>query len=58
MFTNEVWSTRESNGDYDSQSDMNNTKRQYEALTPKNDIKNGQEYMAAFAWALSKPNIP
>lgn len=41
----------------DSHSDVNNTNRQYEALTPKNDIKNGQEYMAALDWALSKPNI-
>lgn len=51
------WSTRKSNGYFDSQSDMNNTNRQYEALTPKNDIKNGQEYMGALDWALSKPDI-
>ncbi len=51
------WSTRKSNGYFDSQSDVNNANRQYEALTPKNDIENGQEYMAALDWALSKPDI-
>ncbi len=51
------WSTRKSNGYFDSQWDVNNTNCQYEALTPKNDIKNGQEYMAALDWALSKPDI-
>lgn len=49
------WNKRESYQDthYDT-SDMN---RYYEALTPKNDIKNGQEYMAALDWALSKQDI-
>lgn len=36
---------------------INNTNRQYEALTPKNDIENGQEYMAALDWALSNSDI-
>lgn len=40
-----------------SNSDMNNTSRQYEALTPKNNITNGQEYMVALDWALSKSDI-
>lgn len=31
--------------------------RRYEALIPKNDIENGQEYMAALDWALLNPNI-
>lgn len=43
--------------DSNSQSDMTNLNRHYEALTPKNNIENGQEYMAAFDWALSKSNI-
>lgn len=43
--------------DSDSNSDVNNMNRQYEALTPKNDITNGQEYMAALDWALSKPDV-
>lgn len=51
------WNKRKRNRDSDSRSDVNNTNRQYEALTPKNDIENGQEYMAALDWALSKPDI-
>lgn len=51
------WNRRKRNRDSDSRSDLNNTNRQYEALTPKNDIENGQEYMAALDWALSKPDI-
>lgn len=49
------WNKRNRASDFHS--DVNNTNRQYEALTPKNNIKNGQEYMAALDWALSKPNI-
>ena len=48
---------RNRNRDSASRSDVNNTNRQYDALTPKNDIENGQEYMAALDWALSKSDI-
>lgn len=51
------WNKKKLNGISDSHSDMNNENRQYEALTPKNNIENGQEYMAALDWALSKPDI-
>lgn len=49
------WNKRASYQDihYDA-SDMN---RYYEPLTPKSDIKNGQEYMAALDWALSKQDV-
>ena len=36
---------------------VNDANRQYEAFIPKNDIENGQEYMAALDWALSNPDI-
>ena len=52
-----LWSTRKSNEYSDSQSDEKNINRQYQSLTPKNDIENGQEYMAALDWALSKSDI-
>lgn len=51
------WNKKKLNGNSDSHSDMNNINRQYEALTPKNDIENGQEYMTALDWALSKPDV-
>lgn len=51
------WNKKKLNGISDSHPDMNNENRQYEALTPKNNIENGQEYMAALDWALSKPDI-
>ena len=31
--------------------------RQYETLTPANDITNGQEYMAALDWALAQSDV-
>lgn len=36
---------------------VNDANRQYEAFIPKNNIENGQEYMAALNWALSNPDI-
>ena len=36
---------------------VDNTNRRYEALIPKNDIENGQEYIAALDWALSNSDI-
>lgn len=53
----DIWNKRKINMDSNSQSDMTNLNRHYGALTPKNNIENGQEYMAAFDWALSKSNI-
>ena len=35
----------------------NDSSRYYEALTPADDIENGQEYMAALDWALNQPAI-
>lgn len=49
------WNKRKLNRD--SYSDASNTNRYYESLTPKNDIENGQEYMAALDWALSKTDV-
>lgn len=49
------WNKR--NEDSDSHSNVNNTNRQYEALIPKNNIENGQEYMAALDWAFSRPDV-
>lgn len=43
--------------DRDTYSDTSDKNRYYEALTPKNNIENGQEYMAALDWALSKSDI-
>lgn len=34
-----------------------NSMRIYEALTPKDNINNGEEYLAALDWALNQPNI-
>ena len=52
-----LWKKRRLHRNSDSCSDTNYADRQYEALTPKNDIENGQEYMAALDWALSKPDV-
>lgn len=52
-----LWSTRKSNEHSDSKSGAKHINRQYEALTPKNDIENGREYVAALDWALSKSDI-
>ena len=49
------WNKRKLNRDFHS--DVSNKNRYYESLTPKNDIENGQEYMAALDWALSKPGV-
>lgn len=38
-------------------SNTSNTNRYYESLTPKNDIENGQEYIAALDWAISRKDI-
>lgn len=51
------WNKKKLNRNSDSHSDMNSTYRQYETLTPKNNIENGEEYMAALDWALSKPDV-
>ena len=52
-----LWNRKILSRNSDSCSDVNHANRQYEALTPKNNIENGQEYMAALDWALSKPNV-
>lgn len=49
------WNKRKLNRDF--LSDVSGKNRYYESLTPKNDIENGQEYMAALDWALSKPEV-
>lgn len=36
--------------DRETYSNTSNTNRYYESLTPKNDIENGQEYIAALDW--------
>ena len=52
-----LWNRKILSRNSDSCSDVNHANRQYEALTPKNNIENGQEYMAALDWALSKPDV-
>lgn len=52
-----LWNRKILSRNSDSCSDVNYANRQYEALTPKNNIENGQEYMAALDWALSKPDV-
>ena len=52
-----LWNRKILSRNSDSCSNVNHGNRQYEALTPKNNIENGQEYMAALDWALSKPNV-
>ena len=52
-----LWNKRELSRHSGSCPDAKDANRQYEALTPKNNIENGQEYMAALDWALSKPNV-
>ena len=49
------WNKRKLNRDFHS--DVSDSNRYYESLTPKNNIENGQEYMAALDWALSKPDV-
>lgn len=51
------WNKKKQNRDSDSRSDANNTNRHYESLTPKNNIDNGQEYMAALDWAIAQTDI-
>lgn len=43
--------------DRETYSNTSNTNRYYESLTPKNDIENGQEYIAALGWAISRKDI-
>ena len=43
--------------DRETYSNTSNTNRYYESLTPKNDIENGQEYIAALDWAISRKDI-
>ena len=38
--------------DRETYSNTSNTNRYYESLTPKNDIENGQEYIAALDLSL------
>ena len=51
------WNKKKLNTDSDCHSDANNTNRHYESLTPKNNINNGQEYMAALDWAIEQTDI-
>ena len=52
-----LWNKRELSRHSGSCPDAKDANRPYEALTPKNNIENGQEYMAALDWALSKPDV-
>lgn len=51
------WDKKKQNTNFDCHSDANNTNRHYESLTPKNNISNGQEYMAALDWAIEQTDI-
>ena len=52
-----LWKKQNKNNDNNSHFIDSDSSRYYEALTPADDIENGQEYMTALDWALKQPNI-
>ena len=51
------WNKKKLSGESNCCDGEDKTNRHYDSLTPKNNIENGQEYMAALDWALSKSDV-